>query len=106
MTALPASITNVSAAPLPAKYEAAKAALVACSNIDECMEWADKMAALASYAKQVDDDELELHARRIRARAIRRCGELLKEIQPSQGGQASRNTYRWRYEFFSHASCE
>lgn len=68
-----------------AHVEAAKSALVECSNIDECMEWADKMAALASYAKQVDDDDLELHARRIRARAIRRCGELLKEIQPAHG---------------------
>lgn len=85
MTALPANLPSVAGASLPAKYEAAKNALVECSNIDECMEWADKMAALASYAKQVDDDDLELHARRIRARAIRRCGELLKEIQPAHG---------------------
>ena len=29
-----------------------------CSSLDECKEWADKAAALASYGKQMDDDTL------------------------------------------------
>jgi hypothetical protein len=74
-------------AKLPASYEAAKTALATCSSIDECQDWADKAAALASYAKQAEDDELENTARRIRARAIRRCGELLREIEPRQGAR-------------------
>lgn len=42
--------------------------------------WANKAEALASYAKQADDDTLRKQADRIQARAIRRCGELLKQF--------------------------
>lgn len=65
---------------LPQAYEAAKVALANCASIDECKDWADKAEALASYAKQADDDTLRKHADRIQARAIRRCGELLKQF--------------------------
>lgn len=34
-----------------------------------------------------NDDELEKRSMRIRARAIRRAGELLKQIEPSKGGR-------------------
>lgn len=70
---------------LPQTYETAKSALANCVSIDECQTWADKAAALASYAKQADDDELMKMATRIRDRAIRRAGELLKQIQPQPG---------------------
>lgn len=69
---------------LPETYEAAKQALAQCSAVDECKDWADKAAALASYAKQSQDDQLERMAQRIRARAIRRAGELLKQIEPQR----------------------
>lgn len=72
--------TSIANARLPQAYEAAKQALATCESVDECKGWADKAAALASYAKQADDDELEKRAMRIRARAIRRCGELLKQF--------------------------
>jgi len=39
----------------------------------------------ASYAKQADDKSLQCMAERIRARAIDRCGELLREIEPRPG---------------------
>lgn len=80
-----ALLPNVSNATLPEKYEAAKVALSECNRIDECKDWGDKAQALASYAKQADDKEMERTAQRIRARAIRRCGELLKEIEKQQG---------------------
>lgn len=73
---------------LPQAYEAAKTALANCASIDECKDWADKAEALASYAKQADDDTLRKHADRIQARAIRRCGELLKQFN-SKGGRPS-----------------
>lgn len=79
MNALPAHI-NAAAARLPQTYEAAKTALSSCANLDECQQWADKAAALASYARQANDDQLEKMAIRIRARAVRRCGELLKQF--------------------------
>jgi hypothetical protein len=81
---LPAHI-RVSDARLPPSYEQAKIALAECSRIDECQEWANKAEALASYARQADDDTLRKLADRIQARAVRRCGELLKQLDGRQG---------------------
>jgi len=81
-----ALLPNTHNANLPAKYEAAKIAIMECNRIDECKDWSDKAQALASYARQSEDTEMEKTAMRIRARAIRRCGELLKEIEKKQGG--------------------
>jgi hypothetical protein len=79
-----------SRARLPATYQAAQKAIVKCSRIDECKSWSDKAAALASYARQARDHTLRMMAERIQARAVRRCGELLKQV-PS--GQGSRNQH-------------
>lgn len=76
---------DVSSARLPASYEQAKTALATCLSIDECHAWADKAIAMASYAKQAQDDTLAKYATRIKARAIRRCGELLKAIPEARG---------------------
>lgn len=80
-----ARLPNVSSARLPKTYEKAKEALAECSRIDECLDWADKAEALASYAKQAKDDQLRKMADRIQARAVRRAGELLKQIPPAAG---------------------
>ena len=87
---LPAHI-RVSDARLPATYEQAKIALAQCSRIDECQEWANKAEALASYARQADDDTLFKLAKRIQARAVRRCGELLKQIDPAKNQHDAAN---------------
>ena len=88
MTNLP-SVAN---ARLPANYESAKRALAACARMDECQEWAKKAEAMASYARQANDNSLRKMADRIQARAIRRCGELLKQIdRPQQGGRPKKN---------------
>lgn len=76
---------NTESARLPAAYRAAQVALANCVSIDECQEWANKAQALASYARQADDDTLEKQAMRIRSRAIRRCGELLKDYTSAGG---------------------
>jgi hypothetical protein len=73
---------------LPATYEAARHALTECSRVDECKGWADKAAALASYARQAKDDSLLRLAQRIQLRAVNRCGELLKQIP--RGDEATR----------------
>ena len=75
---------------LPASYEQARAVLAACANIDECQDWADKAAALASYARQADDKTLEKYAVRIRSRAIKRAGQLLDEID-GRGGDRTKS---------------
>lgn len=76
---------DTAGARLPSSYHAAKKAIAQCASLDECKDWTDKAAALASYAKQANDDQLEKTAKRIRARATRRAGELLKQVDGRQG---------------------
>ena len=86
------ALVPIGEAALPHTYEVARRALVECSRVDECKDWADKAAALASYARQADDDELYRMARRIQGRAVRRVGELLKTFQTGpKGGHPFRN---------------
>lgn len=82
---VPVPLPDVASAKLPAVYESAKQALAECERVDECKTWADKMAALASYARQAEDETLLKHAMRIQGRAVRRAGELLKEFDARQG---------------------
>ena len=72
---------------LPEVYETACAALVECEQIDECKDWADKAEALASYARQAKNKTLLETAQRIQVRALRRCGELIREIEPKSGAR-------------------
>ena len=89
---LPANLPSIAHAKLPATYANARTALERCTRIDECKDWADKAEALASYGRQSEDKELYNMAERIRARAIRRCGELLGEIAPRDTpGRPSKN---------------
>jgi hypothetical protein len=81
---VPASL-DVLHARLPAAYESAVIALTKATEIDECHDWANKAEALASYARQAKDERLHRMAKRIQARAIRRCGELLAKVKPAQG---------------------
>jgi len=85
------TLPDVTHARLPETYENAQKALAECQKIDECQAWADKAEALASYAKQADDDSLRKMADRIQARAIRRAGELLKQIEPKHTGRPPEN---------------
>lgn len=79
-TALPANLPVDSTARLPATYEAARNAIAECARIDECKTWSDKAAALAAYALQAKDDSLRVMAVRVQDRAVRRMGELLKQV--------------------------
>jgi len=79
------TLPAVETARLPMSYEQARQALAECVRMDECKEWSDRAEALASYARQSQDDELRRMCDRIQARAIRRCGELLQEIPRGTG---------------------
>ena len=85
---LPANLPSIANAKLPVLYEEAHAALAKCQKVDECRDWANKAEALASYAKQAKNHELRKMAERIQARAIRRCGALLREIEDGQGARS------------------
>jgi hypothetical protein len=91
---LPDNLPNVASARLPELYSGAREALSKCERIDECKDWADKAEAMASYAKQAKDDSLRVACDRIQARAIRRCGELLKQIPKESGGRPAKETRR------------
>ena len=73
-------------AKLPATYEAARNAIAECERIDECKTWSDKAAAMKAYATMRDDKTMHNLALRIQLRAERRCGELLRQVEPAQGG--------------------
>ena len=77
-------------AKLPTAYVEAKNALANCQRIDECKDWADKAAAMLSYAKQAQDDTLTKQAMRIKVRAMNRCGELLKQIESASGARTDK----------------
>ena len=85
------AIQGVRNAKLPTVYIEAQKALATCQKIDECKQWADKAAAIASYAKQAQDQTLMDTATRIKARAIRRCGELLKQIESQSSANLKQN---------------
>jgi len=76
---MPADLPSIANARLPKTYETAKAALAECTQIDECKDWADKAEAMAAYARMSEDDALRKMADKVKAQAIRRCGELLKQ---------------------------
>ncbi len=83
-------MVHVEKAKLPAVYKSARAALEKCERIDECEDWKDKAAAMASYAKQAKDDSMLTMASRIKARAVKRCGELFKQIAPAKNHHDAR----------------
>ena len=79
------SLEDIDRARLPENYRAARRALRACWEIDECAGLAKKAEAIATYARCAKDNELRVLADRIQARAIRRCGELLAEFKAARG---------------------
>ena len=78
------NLPHVSKAKLQERYNAAKQALANCDCIDECKACAARMEALACDARQANDTVLEDLVMRIRAKAVQRCSELLKEIPSEQ----------------------
>lgn len=75
---------------IPVSYQKAVTAIKECDAIDEAKDWADKMSALALYYKQSKDKTLEDYAKRIRIRAERRMGELLRQFDGKGKNQYSK----------------
>ena len=63
------------------KYDAMVLAIAECYRVDEVKDISDKAKALQEYFKQANNPEAEAQAGRIRLRAERRAGELLKELE-------------------------
>ena len=67
------------------RYDAARRALEEARSIDEIAEVINKTDALRLYAHQAKDTEMETWAAEIKLRAVRRCGELIRELATGAG---------------------
>ena len=70
------------------RYDAARMALAECARIDDAADIRDKAAALAAYARQRDDKDMECWVREIHLRACVRIGELVRELDRADPGGA------------------
>ena len=82
---------EINSAKLPEVYNNAVTALKNCVDIDEVKDWTDKMAAIASYWRQTNDETMFNMAQKIRAQSYRRMGELLSEFDARGGDVKSKN---------------
>ena len=74
------------------RYDAARMALAECARIDDAADIRDKAAALAAYARQRDDNDMECWVREIHLRACVRIGELVRELDTAQGERVDRTS--------------
>jgi hypothetical protein len=77
--------------PAVVHYEDMRVAVRECATIDEAREIANRMSALAFYARQRDDTELQIWAKEIQARAHMRFGELSMALEKSDQARGGRH---------------
>jgi hypothetical protein len=93
-------------AKLPTNYVSAKRALAQCVRVDECVKWKSQASALASYGRQMKDQEMIHMAQRILDRAIRRGGELLAQVKkanPNKRGTSPKELKGTKVQFSSRS---
>ena len=67
------------------RYDAARMALAECARIYDAADIRDKATALAAYARQRDDKDMECWVPEIHLRACVRIGDLVRELDTAQG---------------------
>ena len=76
------------------RYDAMCRAIAAAASVDEAKAIRDKAVAMEAYFRQAKNRENERKAERIRLRAERRSGELLRQIEKEKGGRPKRGENR------------
>lgn len=84
------------------KYDQARAAIAECRRVDEAKGIRDKTAALAAYARQRRDHDMESWIAEIKLRAERRMGELSKALE--KGHKVGRG--KGRLQLPANGSCK
>jgi hypothetical protein len=74
------------------RYDAMCRAIAEALEVDEVKEIRDRAIALETYARQARNFEAETKAARIRLRAERRAGQLLKEMPKAKGSPGNQYT--------------
>ena len=72
-------------------YEEAKRALSEAVQVDEVKDTRDKSIAVAAYARQAGDKDLEINARELRLRAERRLGQLIDMMPKAKGAKGNKS---------------
>ncbi len=71
-----------------------KEILEAAHSVDEVKDIRDKALAMEAYARQVQDNEMQIWAGEIKMRAERRAGQMLKDMDKATGGRPEKTGYK------------
>lgn len=77
------ALDHTALASVAPSYERRRLAIAECSRVDEVANLADQAVAAQAYFRQSQDLDNEIEASRIRVRAERRLGQILKEMAAS-----------------------
>jgi len=76
------------------KYDAACKAIAECKTLLEAKDLHDKAAAMEFYARAAKNEQLEMDAKAIRMRAIRRLGQMMEEQPKAKPGGDMKSDHR------------